>query len=256
MSRTATRSVLFYAAVAGALIVIVAKKLSLIMPTGLATQIGHNSESLAFALLICAEIQLLRPRIMRSTHPWAIALPGGVFFLVAGYLLEHSDLLPSIVTLNEPVVAAGLMLLYITLPRPLPAAPIIGAVILVLIVAFFNTALVLDQAESLVPFLIAPFALDVFDRTILEPHRTDRPVLRLCWCCALVAVGVALMILARWARRDLQGPLRLGIDYGERASESYWGWLLVHFYFSYWLGRRWRGRSSVEGLRLAVEDRA
>lgn len=251
MGRTTWRSIAYYVVIAAVLLLIVANKLTLLLPDQLAVQIGRNSESLLFALLICAQIQYLRPVLLRLAHPWLVIVPGAVFFFVAGYLLEHSSLPPALVTLNEPLIAAGFMLLLIGLPRPLVWAPLIGLGFLVFVIVFFKTAFVLDQAESLVPMVIAPFALDVFDRAILEPEQRDRPRLRGAWCVALVVVGVAFMVGARWARKDLHGPIRFGLDYGERASEAYWGWLLVHFYFSYWL-RHSRSHAQVEPIEQVI----
>ena len=118
------------------------------------------------------------------------------------------------------------------------------------IVIFFDTTLVLDQAESLVPLALAPLALDVFDRTILEPDRPDRPLLRAVWMAGLVVFALAAMALAPWARDDLEGFVPLGIDYAQRAAEAYWGWLLLHVFFAYWLTRK-RDRSGASAAASA-----
>lgn len=248
MSRRALRSVVFYAAM-----VLISKSQTSFLPASLATQVGHNSESFLFAIIIAVEIQFIRPRLMASSRRWVIAGAGAIAFFAVGYYLIHSGWIPTIVTLNEPVIAGGFMLVYLMLPRPLKAAPYISLGILAFIVIFFNTGFVFDQAESLVPFLIAPLALDVFDRTILEPEHGDHPLRRAVWIVCLVAVAVAFMALAHWARQDLQGPIRLGIDYGQRAAEAYWGWILIHLYFSYWLGRTWRSGRTAVPLDLGTE---
>lgn len=224
-------SIVFNVVVAAFLLIIVTKNLGLLLPSGLATRIGHNSESLAFALLFCASIQFLRPALLRLMNPWLVAVPTAAVGFALGLLLEHSSLPPTLVTLNEPVIATSILVLYTTMTRPLRFAPAIGAVALVLTIVFFRTSYVLDQAESMVPLILAPFALDVFDRTILEPGRSDRSGLRAAWCVALVVVGVGFILLAPGARENLHGFLPLAIDYGQRASEAYWGWLLVHLYF-------------------------
>ena len=245
MSSRVARSAMFYGVLTLALVILMTKAQTHVLPAGLASQIGHNSETLLFAILVCLEIQFFRPWARAHRAPWMpTVLVAGALFLVA-YLLLQTGWTSSVVTLNEPIVAAGFVLLYIMLPRPFRLAPLVSLAILAFIVVFFDTAFVLDQAESLVPFLLAPLALDVFDRTILEPDQPDRPILRLVWIGILLAVGLAFMALAPWAREDLQGALRYGIDYGQRASEAYWGWILVHAYFAYVLGRLWRDGGSA-----------
>lgn len=255
MSSRAVRSGAFYTLVAIALLILVTKAHAQVLPGGLASQIGHNSEALLFPLLVCATIQYFRPWARRQRAPWVpTVILAGLLFLAA-YLLLQTGWSSSIVTLNEPIVGAGLVALYVMLPRPFRYAPLVSLAVLAFIAVFFDTAFVLDQAESLVPFLIAPLALDVFDRTILERDQPDRPVLRVVWIGVLVAVGLAFMAAAPWARDDLQGWFRYAIDYGQRASEAYWGWILVHVYFGYVLGALWRGHQASGGAhRVGSSD--
>ncbi len=238
MTGARARSAVFYVVMAVGLLLLVTKTQKQFLPGGLATQIGHNSEALLFALLVSAEIQVLRG--LRGTARLAFVGVGAVVLVVLGILLLNSDLIPTLVTLNEPLIGSGLVLVYLALPRSPVTGLVSALVVLAVVVVFFDTAVVLDQAESLVPLLLAGPALDVFDRTILQPGRADAPGLRLAWMALLLVVVIALMPAAHWARQDLHGPLRYGIDYAQRAAEAYWGWLLVHLFFSYWLGARWR----------------
>jgi hypothetical protein len=229
----------FYAAMFVILLLLVTKTQKQLLPLGIATEIGHNSEVFLFAILIPLEIQILR-RVDYGVARLAATTVGGVILVLLGVALEHSGWAPTLVTLNEPVIAAGLILIYLGLPR----SPLIGLAVSVLallfIVILFNTSMVLDQAESLVPLFLTGLALDVFDRTILQPEAEDAPLRRVLWMGLLLLAAIGFMISAHWARQDLHGAFRLGIDYGQRAAEAYWGWLLVHAYFSYWLGTRWR----------------
>ena len=238
MTGVRARSAVFYVVMAVGLVVLVTKAQKQFLPEGLATQIGHNSEALLFAILVSAEIQALR--VLRGTARLAFVGVGAVVLVVLGVLLLNSDLIPTLVTLNEPLIGSGMVLVYLALPRSPVTGVVSALLVLAVIIVFFDTAVVLDQAESLVPLLLAGLALDVFDRTILQPDRPDTPGLRLAWMAALLVVVIALMPAAHWAREDLHGPLRYGIDYAQRAAEAYWGWLLVHLFFSYWLGSRWR----------------
>lgn len=222
-----------YLLVTVALLVLVTKVHAQVLPSGLAGQIGHNSESLLFALLVCASIEFVRPWASSIGRPWVITVAGALALWAIAWALLQTGWTSSVVTLNEPIVAAGFLLLYITIPRPFRLWPVAFAVILAFIVIFFDTAFVLDQAESLVPFLIAPIALDAVDRTILEPDQPDRNGLRIVWIGALLVIGLGFMALAPGAREDLGSGLNLAIDYGHRASEAYWGWILVHVHFAY-----------------------
>lgn len=239
--KLARAAVLFYVGVAAILICLIIKLQAEVLPSGIAAQLGHNSEALLFALLVGLEIQYLRPALSRSSNKWPFGLGIAALLFAIAYGLLQTGWTSSVVTLNEPIVAAGFMMPFLLLKRPQRFAPAIFLAVLALVIVFFDTVFVLDQAESLVPFMLAPLALDVFDRTILEPHEPDRPALRLAWMVTLVVIGVAFMITAPWAREDLHGPLRYGIDYGQRAAEAYWGWLLVHAYFSFWLRQRGGG---------------
>ncbi|UYM06543.1 hypothetical protein [Solicola gregarius] len=237
-----SKTVVFYVAVFALFALIVGKQLSTILPAGVASQIGHNSESLCFALLVCAMIQFLRPARLSAAQRWGVSAAIAVGCIAVGWLLVLSDLPSNVATLNEPIIAAGVLALYLQLERPLRWPSAYAAAVLAFIVVLFDTELVLNQAESLVLILLAPIGLDVMDRMVLAGRAYDVPIRRHLWCAALVVFALAMMALAPWAREDLSGALRLGIDYAHRAAEAYWGWLLVHLYFSYWLGRRYSER--------------
>ncbi|QGN33896.1 hypothetical protein [Microlunatus sp. Gsoil 973] len=246
------RTLAFYLLLVVGLSLIVTGTLRVLIPTGVAVRIGHNSESLLFAITFCATAQFLLPWIRaRRWSPWIITVPGAVLCFCFGYIMINSGWPASIVTLNEPVIATGFMLLYASIRRPFRYAPLVAAAILILIVIAFRTGFVLDQAESLVPALLAPLALDVFDRTILEPERKQGQALRLVWMALLLVIALALIPAAEWAREDLHGPIRLGIDYAQRAAEAYWGWLIVHAYFGYWIGTRRGWRRTPSNARHA-----
>ncbi|KRE62030.1 hypothetical protein [Nostocoides sp. Soil756] len=214
-----------------ALLSMVTSTLRLVVPPGLAVRIGHNSESLLWVLLVIALVEIVRPRVIGRT--WVVGMLVAVLLVVTGLLLARADWPSSVVTLNEPVVGSGLMLAYLMLSRPIRHPAWIVLVFVLLIAAFYRTDLVIDQSESLVPMVIAPVALDVVDRTILEPWLLDRRQLRLFWLGVLVLIGVFFMLVAPWARARMDNPLDLTIDYAQRASEAYWGWILLHLYFGY-----------------------
>lgn len=233
MGNSLVRRSSFYGVLTLALVVLVTRSQHSFLPEGLASQIGHNSEALLFALLVCAGFEVRTS--LREGHRRPVLWAAGALLVVLGVLLVQSDLTSSVRTLNEPLIGGGLVLAYTTLPRSPRVGLGFALVVLAFIVVFFDTALVLDQAESLVPLLLAGPALDVVDLTILQPEAEARPGLRWAWMAGLACVAIGFMVTAPWAREDLAGPLRLGIDYGQRAAEAYWGWILVHGYFGVWL---------------------
>lgn len=236
------RAFLFLGSLGILLLVLVTGLQYLVLPSGLAGRIGHNSEALAFALVTAGVIHAYRHRLERAESVKRLLVPTAFALAVTGLLLQRTGWASSVVTLNESLLGVAFVSLYLCLPRARLLAGCVALATLTAIIVFFDTNFVLDQAESLVPLVIAPLSLDLFDRTVLQPRLQDRPWLRTLWMVALVAIALGAMVAAQWARQDLHGPLRMGIDYAQRAAEAYWGWLLIHFYFSVWLGKHWRDR--------------
>ncbi len=239
----AVRSGIFYGACLLVCAMIIRHDFAEFLPAGLATQIGHNREALGFAILMCATIQWFRPWAARSRYPIPIAAVYGLALWMFGWwLLNHSGFSSDYTTFSESFFAAGVLAVYVQPPRPLRWGPWLTPLVFILIVVFFNTSLVLDQSENLVMIMLGPVAFDLFDRTILDRNAKDQPRLRLAWCISLVVAWFVFWRLAGVVRPDLSGPIDYGIDYAYRCAEAYWGILLVHVYFSYWLGRAWRDR--------------
>ncbi len=245
VSSLRVKSIIFYLACGLVLLVMTTKALTHVLPAGLAHEIDDESEAFPIAILFCAYVQFLwRPtsRARRSQWPLAVALAVGCW-LVA-YLLLTLSLPTSVVTLNESFVAVGALILYACLPRPIPWAPVLTLVMLVLLVVFQPTHFVSSQAESLVPIALAPVAFDWADRTILDPAATDAPLRRAVWCVLLVVVPVV-------SRAHVSiGSSHDVLHYERRATEGFLALLLIHVYFSYWLGSGWRDR-----LRAPSADR-
>ncbi len=246
----ATRSWIFYAVMVSAVVFLVLRLQYLFVSESLGAQIGHNSEALGLAILICLLVQFVRPWARRSAQVWRAA---GVFLaLMAIYFVLHFAVpLVTVSTLDECFSGAAYVWLYMMIPRRFRSVPAALLVVLAVIVIFFNTTFVLEQAESLIPLLIAPLALDVFDKTILDPSLTDRRWLRLIWIAILAVVGLTFMLVAPWARADLDQWYKYVIDYGQRASEAYWSWILIHVYFGFIVPPRLR-RDVVGQRNLAT----
>lgn len=232
MSHIGVRILTFYAVVALALLVLMLKLQYLVVSESLGARIGHNSEVLGLVLLFCALVQFARPW---ASHPVRISRIVVVFFaLVAGYVVLHLFVTaPTVSTLDECFSGAAYVWLYMMIPKRFRSVPAVIVIVLLVLIVFFNTEFVVEQAESLIPLLIAPLALDVFDKTILDPTLPDRRVLRLVWMLILAVIGFVFMAAAPGARQDLDGWFAYLIDYGQRASEAYWAWIIVHLYFGW-----------------------
>ncbi|HET7398890.1 MAG TPA: hypothetical protein VFJ94_10250 [Intrasporangium sp.] len=252
--KPSTRAWLFFGALVVLSALIVRHDLDRFLPGHLATEVGHNREALGFAILMCATIQWFRPWAARTRHAMPLAVGYGLGLVAFGWWLLQSDLPTDYTTFSESFFGAGVLAIYVQPRRPLRYGPWFSAVVLAFIVVFFKTPLVLDESENLLMTMLGPVAFDLFDRTILDRDAEDRPRLRLAWCAALVLAWFVFWRLAALVRPDLSGPVDFGIDYAYRGAEAYWGILLVHVYFSYVLGRSWRGPVRASAGRRAMVD--
>lgn len=250
MSSTRTRSVLFYGGCLLLLVVLVTKLLTVVLPAGLAHEIDDESEALPIAALFCAYVQFIRvPWGARRRDVWLVTCLLAAASWVVAWLLLTLSLPAGLVTLNESFVAVGAMILYACPSRPVGWAPLLSVVLLVVAVAFSSTNFITAQAESVVPIVLAPLAFDWADRTILQPAAVSRPVRRLTWCLLLVLVPlVARAHVSIGSHHDL-------LQFERRATEGFLGLLLVHLFFSYWLGDRWSSGARGQ-VRSAPDDAA
>ena len=234
MTSTRIRSAIFYVAGVLVLVVLATKLLTHVLPGKLAHELDDESEALPIAVLFCAYVQFLRvPWADRLRDLWIVSVALAAAAWVVAWLLLTLSLPSSIVTLNESFVAVGAMILLACLPRPQPWAPLLSLVLLVVVVAFQSTDFITSQAESAVPIMLTPVALYWADRTILDTAAAPNPLRRLIWCVLLVLVPVV-------ARAHVNvGSHHDVLRFERRATEGFVGLLLVHIFFSYWLGDRW-----------------
>jgi hypothetical protein len=243
MGKPWVRSVVFLVALAVVAQMINQHEFARFLGDGLATQIGHNREALGLALIMIPVIQWFRPWAARRRHPMVPALLlATVLYAFAWWMLHKSGWSSDYYTYSESFFGAAFITVYVQARRPWRRGLLVTPAVLLLMVALHNAGWVLDQLEDLVMIMLAPLAFDLFDRRILDRSAPDRPGLRLGWCAALGVGWFVLWRLAALVRPDLHGPVDYTIDWGYRAAEAYWGILLIHVYFSYWLGRSWLDR--------------
>ena len=209
------------------------------MSASLAHEIDDESEAFPIAILFCAYVEFLwKPTRVKDSLRWPIAVGLAVVSWLVAWVLLTVSMPSSIATLNESFVAVGAMILYACLPRPLPWAPALTLVVLALMFVFGGSHFVVAQAESLVPIALMPIAFDWADRTILDsdcPRQPDAP-------------RAVVRVPGSWCRWSLRFHVNIGsthdvLHYPRRATEGFLGLLLIHLYFSYWQGNRWRDRA-------------
>jgi hypothetical protein len=232
--------VVFYGGLALLLASILFQWLIRIAPDAVASRLGHNSEGYLAALAVAGWIQYARPRLTGVRREWVVTGVVAAVSLAIGLALLASDLPSRWRTLNETFLALALLLPYLQLRRPLPRAVPIGiaAVLFGAVVAFESTAAVTDLAEALGILILAPVAVDLVDRGILDPAARTSPRARWLWYAALVAAPIALSVLEY--RIGVDGVLGVAVRYGVRVTEAFVCLLLVQLYLAVGLGRTGR----------------
>jgi hypothetical protein len=237
-----TKAVAYYVATAiGLFIIIQGDLLPALLPTKLAQQVGNEGEAVAFAALVAATIQWVRPWACSKPNRYLAVAPLALASVAFGIYLLNSGLPGRFATYSESFVAAGVLAFYVLIPRPFRQALWLVPIMLAIIILGYDTTFVFKQSEDLVMIMLAPIAFDVVDRTILDPKAKERPVLRIVWCVALVLAWLVFWQVADAMRPTIEGPFENTIDYAHRANEAYWGYLIITMYFSYWLGKDWYG---------------
>jgi hypothetical protein len=239
-------TVAFFSVMALVIVVLVIKAQQRFLPAVLARQFGHNSEVFALAILVVAAV-LARRRQPPAPPAWHVVVAGAL--LALGLLVLYGPVPATVKTLNEPIFAGSLLWLYVLIPRPLPRAWLISPVLVVVVAVGYHTALITAQAESIVALVLAPLALDVADRRLLEPRAQDRPVLR--WL--MIAFLLLFPVLMIAVKGDLAtGALAEAVKYCSRGTEGFWGLAVVLLYFVVAIRLRSRAAARPDSLGLDV----
>lgn len=210
------------------------------LPASVASRVSHNSEGYVIALIVIPWIQFVRGRLAGLRREWPLTVAVGVVSVLIGILLILSHLPSPIRTLNEGFIAAGLLLPYVQLRRPVhPVLPVSVMVVAVLVAAIFNQSTeVTDLAEVWGALVLLPLTFDVFDRGILDTGAPNRPGLRYTWLAVLVVVPVVCSVLL--AHHDLTDVVEALASYVSRCYEDFVAAVLTTLCLSVVLG--WTGR--------------
>jgi len=236
----------YYAVLVVLLVLAVTGTLRTVIPGPVGKHLAEDSEGLLLALLLSLWIQYVRPRLTGSRREWFVTGLAVVVDLALGlWLFGGAEGLPSrVFTLNETFLALAVLLPYVQLRRPLPAAVplgLSGGVLLLVLVASRNT-LITDLAETLAMLVLVPIGLDVVDRAVLDPTRWTPEVRRWSWYAFLLVVPACFALLF-----DAVGGEAL--RYAVRVQEAFVGLLLIELYFTIGLARTGQRR----GVRQAAD---
>jgi hypothetical protein len=225
-------SALYYIGCVLVLLALVTKFQKSFLPGGIATQIGHNSESFALALAVGATIQFARPWWMRDggrRTAWAPVVAVAAVWILLALGVYYLGLPASIKTLNEPLAAAGLLTLYFGVPRPWKLSWIPPVLVVVVVAVAMHVQFISAQAETVTSFVLVAITVDQIQRSTLRSTARDSSSAWLWWL--FLAVWPALMQLLN--RHDVVGGW-IGdlINYQARGAEGFWGALLICLYFA------------------------
>ncbi len=241
----------YYGALCVLMTLILFSLLGHLLPHPIARHISNDSEGYVLALILPLWIQVARPRLAGSRAQWPVTGLAALSCLLTGVVLYNSSIVSSVRTLNETFFALTLLIPFVQLRRPLPRrlpALISVAVVLLTVVAQHTGLhhLSTQLAEGVVMLTLAPLALDVGDRGILEPTRPTAAPLRRAWWVALALLPLVAIAL----KHVMTSPsLHAVIEYITRAQEAPVGLLLIHLYF-------WSCRRSEQPARERTAARA
>ena len=80
-TRVIVFSAIYYIGLLAVLLGVLFKEWAKVVPHGIATQIGHNSEGYLVALVVPAWIQFIRPKLVGKRAEWVVTALVGLAFL-------------------------------------------------------------------------------------------------------------------------------------------------------------------------------
>ncbi len=226
--------VLFYGGLALLMLAIFTGALDSILPTSMASHVSDDSEAYVFAMLLAAWVQW-GVRRLPSEGALRLGAGFGVFCALVTIVLLATHLPGSVKTLNETFFALAILIPYVSLRRPLGWWPQACSIALIFVIAggvgLWPESLWRTLAEGLTIVVLAPWAFDVLDRTILEPRAKNEAWMRPTLYGLLIAIPVVVVLLGV-DRRAGGGVVPQTLDYIGRSQESFVGLLLVLVYLA------------------------
>lgn len=237
-------SAIYYGGLFLVLVLIVIGSLADLLP-GIGGHVSRNSEGLLMALLLSAWIEFARPALGSSVRAWLLTAAAAAGCLIVALLLLVDGVPTSLRTLNEAFFALVVLLPYVQLARPLPRPAWVVPVVAVFVpILGADSGVAVILAETFAFLLLIPLALDVGDRSILEPERPRNLPVVVGWLLLVIAVPVVLHLVRPADPANLLEELAY---YLSRTTEAYVAVVCLHAYFSF-LRPAVRGRSRRTGL--------
>lgn len=241
--------ILLYGGLVLLLLIIVTRNTDAVMPARLATPVARNSEGWLIALGVCASLDFLRPRLAQGRRPMATATVIGVALLLAGLALRVAPLPGSVVTLNESLVALGLLVPYLQLTRPVGRrAAILPVIALVAALLSPASAFLTDMAEAVAALVLIPLVVDVIDEGLVAGRAPNRVRSGL----GAVLLTSTIVLVHVLTPPHPAGWFEEALYYVQRTNE---GWVAAVVVLLYYLTRRSSRRpvdselTPVAGLR-------
>ncbi|NYG60272.1 hypothetical protein BJ980_003195 [Nocardioides daedukensis] len=198
------------------------------LPSALSTQVGHNSEVWALVLALGTGMFMLERTEATGTSriPVLLVCLACLGLAAAVYWLGTP---PTVKTLNEPLLGAGLLIGYLCLPRPLPRAVpwLITGIVAGVIVVWSQVTFVFLQAESMTALLVAPLAFDVMTSPARRTPKASAGRVT-AWLSLLILLPA--LALASGDLRTEGGFAPDLVDYLARGAEGFWGVALLQLY--------------------------
>lgn len=208
-------------------VLIVTGQLDEIIPGGVASHVARNSEGMVALLLLTGWVLYVRSQPGLVSHVVTGAVAAALVLI--GVLLLVADVTSTLRTLNETCFAMAVLIAYVALPRPLPGwAWMLPVGAAVAAVATAGTDVGTDLAETYVFLVLVPLALDVFDRSILEPDQPQRPGLLAGWLVFVVAAPTLFSLVRPDKPYEGVEPV---LRYLSRPTEAFLAVLLLHLIF-------------------------
>jgi hypothetical protein len=251
---------LYYGLLGVLLVLAVTGRAGDVLPGWVGTHVGDDSEGILLAIVLPAWIQFARPRVAGTRREWPLtALAVAVLAGLGVWMYATGPLPGNVETLNEPLLALAVLVLYVQPARPLPRALVAGAVAgsLLLFVTAAGWQPGTSLAEMLAMLVLVPVGLDLVDRAILDPGARTSGAVRWAWYAFLLATPIVISVLAG----VLTGAAGDAATYLNRVQEAWLGVLLVELYFAVGHGRvgpgphpspagdRGRGRAATRPAR-------
>ncbi len=238
-TRVIAFSAIYYIGMIAALLGVLFKEWVNVVPHGIASQIGHNSEGYLAAIIVPAWIQFVRPKLVGKSAEWFLTGVFALAFLALTIVMLNTNWPSQYKTLNESTLAIAILVPYVQFRRPLPRrfAAIATIVLVIATIASVKTWFTTNLAEAVGMVILAVAGLDLIDRGILEPNAVTSTVKRWSWYAFLVIAPIFFGLWEHKWNAGTTGLIGTPVRWIVRINESFIFAIAMNFFFAVLLGR-------------------